>query len=179
METETSRLVHYVSPAISAWVTSGHPWRRVFVYIPSKEGRHWLMEISFEDAKTIASCNMLKIFFSLPRPFLSKLILLYPPPPMLSSSRSRHSIVVLNSYDDDPNMLNSRLTLESFFRSSTHFRTINSLTVWGSLHLTAFLTALGTGWGVGCPFVSFALLINGFSCLILRSLHTNWKLIFE
>lgn len=33
---------------------------------------------------------------NLPRPFLSKLILLYPPAPT-SSSRSRHSIVVLNS----------------------------------------------------------------------------------
>lgn len=52
----------------------------------------------------------------LPRPFLSKLMLLYPPPPMLSSSRSRHSIVVLNSYDDDPNIFQCQtwLTSESF-----------------------------------------------------------------
>lgn len=49
------------------------------------------------------------IIVDLPRPLRSKLMLLYPPPPMLSSSRSRHSIVVLNSYDDDPNIVSSRL----------------------------------------------------------------------
>lgn len=47
-----------------------------------------------------------KNFFYLPRPFLSKFMLLYPPPPTLSSTSwiSRHSIVLLNSYEFEPNI---------------------------------------------------------------------------
>lgn len=71
----------------------------------------------------------------LPRPFLSKLMLLYPPPPMLSSSRSRHSIVVLNSYDDDPNIFQWQIWLssESFSELRAPFSEIIIISLFGLL----------------------------------------------
>lgn len=86
-----------------------------------------------------------------PRPFLSKFILLYPPAPILSSSRSRHSIVVLNSYDDDPNIFQTNTLLcffflpwlsgESFLNHFVPFRffTLNSISrcQWGRMGRSA------------------------------------------
>lgn len=121
-------------------------------------------------------------------------MLLYPPPPRLSSSRSRHSIVVLNSYDDDPNILNTFL----FVSSSLSESFLNPLPLFTELlfvssHLTAFHVANGDGLGVRwpcyethllvCHLIAFTLLsrslffsrlINGFS-VWLRILTQNWN----
>lgn len=85
---------------------------RFSVYISLEIRRKWLKSRFSRIRVTEHSDYNWKLHNSLqnesysnsPRPFLSRLMLLYPPPPMLSSSRSRHSIVVLNSYEDDPNM---------------------------------------------------------------------------
>lgn len=110
-----------------------------------------------------------------PRPFLSRFMLLYPPPPMLSSSRSRHSIVVLNSYEDDPSIV---------FRSFPLWF-ITFLRCWGfSLHLTTSLVAGGDELSAHLSFPSLhTLIFNGFLSLFnLKKFFLftqNWKLKFS
>lgn len=78
------------------------------VYFSSEnDSREWFLENFRLGLMEVANDGKAEIPKRLPRPFLSRLMLLYPPPPMLSSSRSRHSIVVLNSYDDEPSILSN------------------------------------------------------------------------